>query len=175
MSPAVTIRRATADDIAVIAGHRAAMFLEMGLLHQSGVTAMVAETSAYLRDALPRGEYVGWLAGTPDERVVAGAGVQCRRVLPFARPGVTGADAVGFGRQGIVLNVYTEASFRRLGLARALMLDLLDWARAAGLESLVLHAAPDGRPLYEALGFVATSEMRLVGDLRTWVRPVPPL
>ena len=109
MSPAVTIRRATADDIAVIAGHRAAMFLEMGLLHQSGVAAMVAQTSAYLRDALPRGEYVGWLAGTPDERVVAGAGVQCRRVLPFARPGVTGADAVGFGRQGIVLNVYTEA------------------------------------------------------------------
>jgi ribosomal protein S18 acetylase RimI-like enzyme len=171
VSPAVTIRRATADDIAVVAGHRAAMFAEMGLLQPSAVAAMIAETSVYLCDAVPRGEYVGWLACTADDRVVAGAGVQRRRVLPFARPGVEGLDAVGVGRQAIVLNVYTEPTFRRLGLARALMLDLLDWARASGLESIVLHAAPDGRPLYQALGFAATSEMRFMGDLRAWVRP----
>lgn len=171
MSQAVTIRRATADDIAVVAGHRAAMFAEMGVLRPSAVPAMIAETSAYLRDAVPRGEYVGWLARTADDRVVAGAGVQGRRVLPFARPGEEGPDAVAVGRQAIVLNVYTEPAFRRLGLARALMLDVLQWAGASGLESLVLHAAPDGRPLYEALGFAATSEMRFTGDLRTWVRP----
>ena len=170
----MAIRRATVDDIAVVAGHRAAMFLEMGQLHLSGVAPMVEETTRYLRDAVSRGEYVGWLACTADRRVVAGAGAQCRRVLPFARPGLSGADAVGFGRQAIVLNVYTEPAFRRRGLARALMLDVLDWARSSGLESLVLHATPDGRPLYEALGFAPTNEMRFMGELRQWVRPVPP-
>ena len=174
MTDAVAIRRATVADIAVVAGHRAAMFLEMGQLHLSGVAPMVEETTRYLRDAVSRGEYVGWLACTADRRVVAGAGAQCRRVLPFARPGLSGADAVGFGRQAIVLNVYTEPAFRRRGLARALMLDVLDWARSSGLESLVLHATPDGRPLYEALGFAPTNEMRFMGELRQWVRPVPP-
>ena len=123
MTDAVVIRRATVDDIAVVARHRAAMFLEMGQLHRSGVAPMVEETMTYLRDAVPRGEYVGWLACTADRLVVAGAGAQCRRVLPFARPGLTGAEAVGFGRQAIVLNVYTEPAFRRHGLARALMLE----------------------------------------------------
>ena len=165
MNAPAAIRPATLDDVAVIAGHRAAMFVELGQLAASAVPAMVEETSAYLREALPRGEYVGWLACTPDRRVVAGAGAQCRRVLPFARAGVEGPAAVGFGRQAIVLNVYTEPAFRRLGLARSLMLEILAWGRASGLESLVLHAAPDGRPLYEALGFTATNEMRFGGDL----------
>ncbi len=40
-----------------------------------------------------------------------------------------------------------------------------------GAEVDVLHASPDGRPLYEPLGFVATNEMRFAGDLRA---PWPP-
>ena len=57
-------------------------------------------------------------------------------------------------------------------MARSLMFEVLAWARATDLESLVLHAAPDGRPLYEALGFAATNEMRFMGDLASWTRPV---
>jgi GNAT superfamily N-acetyltransferase len=59
-----------------------------------------------------------------------------------------------------------------MGLARALMYEILAWARATGLESLVLHTSPDGRALYEALGFAATNEMRFMGNLVTWQRPV---
>ena len=69
--------------------------------------------------------------------------------------------AIGLGRQGIGLNVYTEPRWRRRGVARSLMTAVLSWARAERLESLVLHAAPDGRARYEELGFVATNEMRL--------------
>jgi len=39
------------------------------------------------------------------------------------------------------------------------------WARAHGIARLVLHASPEGRPLYEQLGFEATNEMRYVGEL----------
>jgi GNAT superfamily N-acetyltransferase len=59
--------------------------------------------------------------------------------------------------------VFVEPSSRRQGIARALTEAALDWGREAGLVSIVLHASPAGRPLYESIGFVATNEMRYDG------------
>jgi hypothetical protein len=42
---------------------------------------------------------------------------------------------------------------------------VLAGARAAAVSHLVLHASAEGRPLYEALGFKATNEMRYTGEL----------
>jgi GNAT superfamily N-acetyltransferase len=94
----------------------------------------------------------------PDDpaNVIGGAGVQLRRVLPFPE-----GAGVAEGRQAIVINVYTEPAWRRRGVARSLMEAILTWARAADLESLVLHASAEGRGLYQQLGFVDTNEMRL--------------
>lgn len=155
------IRPATPADIDIIARHRAAMFRDMGAAAPELTEEIAAVTRAYLTEAMPRGEYIGWLASPAGEphSVVAGAGVQLRRVLPFPRrpPSPPGVAA---GRQGIVVNVYTETPFRRRGVAREVMVAVLAWARAQKLDSLVLHAAPEGRRLYESLGFVATNEMR---------------
>jgi GNAT superfamily N-acetyltransferase len=65
----------------------------------------------------------------------------------------------------LVLNVYVEPHWRRRGLARRLMQEILEWAPTAGVARLVLHASREGRPLYEALGFTATNEMRYGGRL----------
>jgi ribosomal protein S18 acetylase RimI-like enzyme len=168
------IRPATIRDIDVVARHRASMFLDMGSITPDLINDIVDRTMTYLQEAVPRSEYIGWVTspeGEPD-RIVAGAGVQVRRVLPFPRLGPDDRADVADGRQAIVLNVYTEPSYRRRGLARALMYEVLAWARETDLESLVLHAAPDGRPLYEALGFTVTNEMRFAGDLASWSRPI---
>lgn len=61
------------------------------------------------------------------------------------------------GRQGIVLNVFTEQAWRRRGLATLLLEHVIAWAGPAGLDTLVLHASADGRRLYERLGFLATA------------------
>ena len=121
---------------------------------------MVEQTVRFLERAMPTGEYVGWLAvGREDPREVAGgAGLQRRTVLPFPFGNGRG---VGSGREALVINVYTEPEFRRLGLARRMMEALIDWARTAGVERIALHASPDGRPLYESLGFLSTNELRL--------------
>ena len=150
------------------------MFQDMGSITVGLVDRLREMSRAYLLDAMARNEYFGWVASPSAEldRVVAGAGVQTRRALPFPRLRPDGREDVAFGRQAIVLNVYTEPAFRRQGLARALMHEVLAWARTTHLESLVLHAAPDGRPLYEELGFVATNEMRFMGDLALWTRPI---
>ena len=162
------IRPASVADVEVIAHHRVAMFRDMGSAEGAVLEQVRSGTIAFLQSAIPSGEYVGWLATLPAQpkRVVAGAGVQQRRVLPFPRRFPDGHFEAAEGRQAIAVNVYTEPDCRRQGLARALMQEVVNWARSAGVESLVLHAAPEGRPLYEAIGFTATNEMRFKDDLR---------
>ena len=94
--------------------------------------------------------------------VIGGAGVQLRPILP--RPPEDGAGDLVLGPEAIVLNVYVEPAWRRRGVARALMRALLDDLAARGVRRIVLHASPDGRRLYERLGFAPTNEMRLVND-----------
>jgi GNAT superfamily N-acetyltransferase len=144
---------ATVADAEIIARHRVGMFHEMHGLADGKRAELAAAAHAYLLRALPGGEYVGWLASPSDDssRIIAGAGVQIRGILP--RPETLGPEA-------IVLNVYTDPAFRRRGLAEKLMEHVIDWAREAGIGRLVLHASTAGRPLYEKLGFEQTNEMR---------------
>jgi len=59
------------------------------------------------------------------------------------------------GRVGTVLNVFTEASHRRQGIATALMELLISDARVMELDHIELKATEDGYPLYRKLGFEA--------------------
>ena len=80
------------------------------------------------------------------------------------------------GGLGFIYNVYVHTGHRRRGLAKALMLALQQWAVERGLGAIALHASEDGQPLYEALGYQPTNEMRL--DLLALVRgerPAPPV
>ena len=56
------IRPATITDAPLLARHRAAMFRDMGRLAADWESALVEATTDSLRDALPRGEYLGWVA-----------------------------------------------------------------------------------------------------------------
>ena len=161
------VRLATAGDAPIIAGHRCRMFQDMGELPPPADQDLHARTVAYLVGALQRAEYVGWLASPRNEpeTIVAGAGAQLRRALPHPLRLSGGELSVAEGRHAIVLNVYTEPAWRRRGLAELLMRRILAWAREERLERVVLHASPEGRRLYERLGFVATNEMRFTGDL----------
>lgn len=157
------IRLATVADIAIITRHRVRMFEDMELLPPEQVPRMIERTTRYLERAIPAGEYLAWLAVDRDrpDVVAAGAGLQCRTVLPFPTNGI-GGPGVGAGREAIVINVYAEPEFRRLGLARRLMEALIAWSREAGIERIALHASPYGRSLYQSLGFLDTNEMRLM-------------
>jgi ribosomal protein S18 acetylase RimI-like enzyme len=55
--------------------------------------------------------------------------------------------------------VATEAEHRRRGLASALMRAALADARADGASTATLQASPDGRPVYERLGFVTVATL----------------
>ncbi len=157
-----TVRAATVADISVLAHHRAAMFRDMGTLPSRQMHSLERATASYLRDALPSGEYLAWVAEHTEASpaIVGGAGVQLRPILPRPRPG---SDDLELGPEAIVLNVYVESRWRRRGVADALMRTLLHELAARDIRRIVLHASDDGRRLYERLGFVATNEMRLSG------------
>ena len=156
-----SVRQAHTGDVAHLAHHRAAMFHDMGQLPPPLQRPLEQATTAYLREALPRGEYLAWVAedAAAPGTIVGGAGVQLRSILPRPRPGTGDLE---LGPEAIVLNVYVEAGWRRRGVAGALMRTLLDALAARGITRIVLHASQDGRRLYERLGFAPTNEMRLI-------------
>ena len=60
-----------------------------------------------------------------------------------------------------IVNMYTEPGYRRRGLARRLMDEMIGWCRGRRMTTVYLHASDEGRTLYESLGFTPTNEMRL--------------
>jgi GNAT superfamily N-acetyltransferase len=146
------IRRASIDDIDTLVAHRRAMFVDMGYRDEAALDSMAAKCRPWLLSKMNRGEYLAWLATAPDESIAAGAGLWLMDWPPHM---------VGNGTRGNILNVYTAAEFRRRGLAGELMKAALRWCRSNGVDVVVLHASPDGRRLYEAMGFAATNEMRI--------------
>jgi GNAT superfamily N-acetyltransferase len=155
------IRRATVQDADIIAWHRARMFQDMGDVSDDGFQILRAKARLRLKEWLDSGDYVGWLATPADqpEMVVGGAGVQLQPILP--RP--VNASTVGEGRQGTVVNVFTEPQWRRRGIAGLLIKEIITWSKDEHLDRLLLHASDEARSLYERLGFIAGNEMRFVG------------
>jgi len=148
-----TLRRASTADLDTLVEHRASMFRDMGHNDEAVLRAMSAKFRAWLRDHMNAGDYHAWLVTAPDGSVAAGAGLW----LMDWPPHIVGKSQ----RRGNILNVYTNAAFRRRGLARELMDAILAWCRENAFDTIILHASPEGRPLYEKLGFKATNEMRL--------------
>ena len=160
------VRRATLADLDTLARHRAEMFRDIHGIDDAQWEAMAEASRRWFESALPSGEYRAWLVepeSSPGE-IVAGAGLQLRNALPSIRHG-DGWTKVTTGPQGMILNVFTERAWRRRGLAKLVMEQVIAGAREAGVSSLVLHASKEGRPLYKSLGFAATNEMRYGGEL----------
>jgi GNAT superfamily N-acetyltransferase len=152
------IRQATMADAKALAHHRCEMFKDMGQLREEAYQALADASIEYFERAIPAGEYVAWVVApqTQPDLIVAGGGMQLRRILP--RPDRAGGLERP-GPQGLILNVYTEKGWRRKGLAELITLTIIEWSRNNDIASLVLHASEMGRSLYEKLGFVTGNEM----------------
>jgi ribosomal protein S18 acetylase RimI-like enzyme len=154
------VRVAVAGDIPVLARQRVTMFRDMAKLAAVLDEPLERATAEYMRNALPRGEYLAWVAESTGScpAIIGGAGVQLRPILPRPREGVVDLE---LGPEAMVLNVYVAPDWRRRGVGEALMRALLDELAARHIRRIVLHAADAGRRLYERMGFVPTNEMRL--------------
>ena len=121
------IRLAGVFDAARIASHRARMFQDMGLVPEALFENYRSKCEIGIREMLETGEYFGWLASPNDnpDQIVGGAGVQLRRTLPHPVGEPHGEITIADGRHAIIINVFTEPEWRRRGVARLLMNEII--------------------------------------------------
>ena len=85
-----------------------------------------------------------------DGRAVACASLSFIEIMPtYGHP---------TGKRAHLMNVYTRSSHRRQGIARRMVEMLIDETWARGATEISLDATKMGRPLYESLGFVNSTE-----------------
>lgn len=142
------IRPATIADVPHIVRHREQMFRDMGI--PALFDEMSAAMESWLRHAVPSHTYRSWMAVSEHGEVVGGGGLI---VIPWP-PGPISLDP----RCGFVFNVYVDPAHRKQGLARRIMDAMHGHCRAEGIERMVLNASTFGRPLYEDMGYIVTTE-----------------
>jgi GNAT superfamily N-acetyltransferase len=148
----LSIREAGPDDVPEILRQRRGMYEDMDYEDTDAISAMLSSCGPFLTSALTHGIFHSWFAQEGDSIVGGGAilinpwpshpyDLECRRAT--------------------ILNVYVYPQFRRKGIARQLMQTMIDWCREQNFAAVYLHASKHGKPLYEALGFEPTTEMKL--------------
>ncbi len=101
------------------------------------------------RDYFENGDQTTVLA-TDNGEVIGCASMSYMRIMPtFSHP---------TGRRAHLMNVYTRNEYRRQGIARRMCEMLIEDAWNRGATEISLDATTMGRPLYESLGFKATTE-----------------
>lgn len=96
------------------------------------------------RDYFLTGDQTTVLAKDGD-KVVGCASISYIRVMPtFEHP---------TGKRAHLMNVYTNQSYRRQGIARKMIQLLIDEAKERGCTEISLDATEAGHPLYESIGF----------------------
>nr|BBH95232.1 N-acetyltransferase [Thermogemmatispora argillosa] len=152
------IRRATSADIEILTALRLALLRETGkVINDQGEQQLRALTYSYFRRAVPRGEFLAWVAEVDEHGTIAATG----GLVFLTRPPSPDNEA---GLEGYVLNMYTLPAWRGQGLARAILRHIIAYARQqTPARRLWLRATDAGRPLYASEGFrPATREMELL-------------
>ncbi len=157
MPSVFTLRRAELRDLDVLVEMRIALLREVGNLSgdssQSELRSLVEAHRNYFRSNLATGQYIGFAAEVKGRIVGTGGLVLLER--PPYKGNLTGLE-------GYLMNVYTVPEWRRKGIARALVEQILAGAKRFGAKRVWLHAEPDAKRIYEAAGFVSkSSEMEM--------------
>ena len=101
------------------------------------------------RDYFLNGNHLSVLAYDEGE-VIGCASMSFIRIMPtFDHP---------TGKRAHLMNVYTRSEYRRQGIARKMVGLLIDESWKAGATEISLDATESGRPLYESMGFVDSTE-----------------
>ncbi|MDE1175886.1 MAG: GNAT family N-acetyltransferase [Edaphobacter sp.] len=162
-TPGYTIRLAQPGDASVLALHRALMFRDMNALTEAALDQhtfdqLLHSSTPWFERLLVDREYIGWLTlhdeAPHNEIVVSSGGIHLREQGPLPA-------CLRTGRWGHIANVYTAPEHRGRGLARALISEILSWAKAERLDRITLTASKDGASLYRSLGFTPTADMEL--------------
>jgi GNAT superfamily N-acetyltransferase len=150
---AITYRAATVDDAEALARLRYEMEVERypdeASLDRETFLAAHAEVT---RDLMAREDMQSWVAeaeGVPVACVILLAWRMHPNYFELSR------------QRGLVTGVFTQPAYRRQGIGRRLMEQLVAYARERGISRLILWASEMGAPMYAQVGFTQSRAMEL--------------
>jgi GNAT superfamily N-acetyltransferase len=147
------VREGTPKDVDELVRQRHRMFEDMGHATRRAIGVHDRAFPGWVRREMRAGRFVAFLVETDKGEVVAGGSLWLREVQPY--PGFPG------GRAPYLMSMYTEPSFRGKGVGTMVVKRAVEWSKKHGYSSMTLHSSGKGRPLYEKLGWEASSEMEL--------------
>lgn len=140
------------EDAAIIARHR---------YFDAGSKDDLAAYERWVAARIERGNYTGVLA-EDDHGVIAGAGAV---LLDW---GPTRGEPSGLRAR--IVNVFTDPEWRRRGIARSLVQDVMRRCQKRDVQVFGVASTADGEALYRALGFVPYPQEMI---LRSAAAPQP--
>ena len=148
------IRVADPTELPTVAANFRQMWLDIGSAPDTIVPGWRQQTEQFLDDAISDREGRAFVAVEEGE-ILGSAACQ---LFDGLYPSIVRSDLRKFG---YIWGVYVERSARRRGLANALTRAAVDYLRGLACTRVVLHASPQGRPVYLDLGFESSNELAL--------------
>ena len=143
----IEYRIATQEDIELLMSSRLEMLRIVNDLPDS--YEYTDEIISESRDYFLNGDQTTVLA-LDGGNVIGCASTSYMRIMPtFSHP---------TGKRAHLMNVHTRNEYRRQGIARKMVLMLIDETWKRGTTEISLDTTVMGRPLYESLGFVNSTE-----------------
>lgn len=150
----VTIRKAFLDEDILVAQHFYHIWLDNNISPNSICVDWLEQTLNFIAQARQNLAFQTFMA-VINHQVVGSASCQ---LFAGLYPNVFQAD---FRNYGYIWNVYVESSYRRQGIATLLTQTAIDHLQYLNCTHAILHASPQGKVVYENLGFVPKNEMVL--------------
>lgn len=150
----VSIRKAFLDEDILVAQHFYHLWLDNNISPNLIRANWLEETLNFIAQARQNLAFQTFMA-TINNQVVGSASGQ---LFAGLYPNVFQAD---FRNYGYIWNVYVESSYRCQGIATLLTQTAIDYLQSLNCTHAILHASPQGKAVYENLGFVPKNEMVL--------------
>ena len=138
----LAFRRLTEDRLDEFIRLRIRQLREEGAAEETDLSPTLWD---YYTRHMADGTFVSWVA-LDGEKIVATSGMSFVEKPPYF-----GCPS---GRIGLLSGMYTEPSYRRRGIAKALLSHVVEEARAYGCGAVQITASDAGVLLYTAFGFV---------------------
>ena len=153
----ISIRDAGLEDVPILAIHHRTMFEEIlsakgRSIDSDRLDDLEQNYARKLRKQFPAGDCKVWIAEN-EGHIAASGGVTLMTTVPVPDDPSS--------RIAYLHSMFTDKSFRKMGLAQRIVETALDYCRSIGIRRVILNASDAGRPLYEKLGFeLADNAMR---------------
>lgn len=164
--PRITVRRATVRDLEHLVRQRRAMWADMGIGTARELDDADRVYRRWARERLRSKELMAWVAEADVARGARDLGARGRNARVVVGGGALWLQPVqprpgwAKGITPYLLSMYTDQAWRGRGIARRIVREAIRWARDHGYPRMTLHASDAGRPIYAALGFKDTREMK---------------